>query len=123
MKMAVDKMTANLSVMFLTPLRHPIQQLVWLVNDQVGTLLITSHAINTQVTDRHLTKRREHSRHLGQNIQVGVCDETGHFNDLVFVNVQTRHLKNTDIKTSRICPFMKFKGHFRPVSTGNVMLW
>lgn len=54
--MGVDKVTANLSVMFFTPLRHPIQQLVWLVNDQVRTLLITTHSINTQVTDRHLTK-------------------------------------------------------------------
>lgn len=55
-KTAVDKMTANLSVMFYTPLRHPIQQLVRLVNDQVRTLLITTHSVNTQVTDRHLTK-------------------------------------------------------------------
>lgn len=55
-KMGVDKMTANLSVMFFTPLRHPIQQLVWLVNDQVRALLITTHSINTQVTNRQLTK-------------------------------------------------------------------
>lgn len=62
----------------------------------------------------------EYLHHLGQNVQVGVCDETGHFNDLVFVNVQTRHLKNTDtdIKTSCIWPFLEFKDHFRPVSTG-----
>lgn len=50
-----------------TPLRHAFQQFFWLIDDQVGP--------------------------LSQNLQVGVCNNARHFNDLVLLDVQTRHLQ------------------------------
>lgn len=38
-----DNGTANLPMMLFTPVRHPIQQLVWLINDQVRPLVIQTN--------------------------------------------------------------------------------